>query len=208
VGNVEVRRARVVDAILAAAAEVMSEGGAASLSLGEVARRMGMRTPSLYGYFGSRAELCDEIFRRGWVDYGRISGSIDVTPGSDLGERLCQALYDSVSWANDHRAAAELMFWRPIPHWEPSSSAYAAAAEVVTTTRRLVREAQSAGLLLPDADAEEMTEVLGVLFTGIISQQLSNEPGVEARSGRTSRYAAALADMFIHRYGTGSRRKP
>ncbi|MBI4901658.1 MAG: TetR/AcrR family transcriptional regulator [Actinobacteria bacterium] len=207
-GKVEVRRARVVDAILAAAAEVMSEGGAASLSLGEVARRMGMRTPSLYGYFGSRAELCDEIFRRGWLEYGRISASIEVTPDGELGEELCQGLYDSVSWANEHRAAAELMFWRPIPHWEPSPAAYGAAAEVVSTTRGLVGKAQSFGLLRADADAEEMTEVLGVLFTGVISQQLSNEPGVEARSGRTSRYASALADMFMHRYGTEVRSTP
>ena len=63
VGKVEERRGRVIDAIVAATTEVMAEGGAASLSLGEVARRVGMRTPSLYGYFGIRADLCDEIFR-------------------------------------------------------------------------------------------------------------------------------------------------
>jgi AcrR family transcriptional regulator len=208
VGKVEVRRARVVDAIVAAATDVMAEGGAASLSLGEVARRMGMRTPSLYGYFGSRAELCDEIFRRGWLDYGRMTAAIEVTPDTDLAETIRLGLYEAVTWANEHRAAAELMFWRPIPRWQPSADAFAAAVEVVGSTARLVRDAQAAGLVRADADVDEMTEVLGVLFAGVISQQLSNEPGVDAESGRISRYAAAVAGMFIDRYSRTLRSTP
>lgn len=209
-GKVEERRARVIDAIVSAATEVMTEGGAASLTLGEVARRVGMRTPSLYGYFGSRAELCDEIFRRGWVGYGAVNARHEVTPATDLAEKLMQGILDSVTWANEHRAAAELMFWRPIPHWQPSPAAFAPAVEVVERTAQIVRDAQAVGLLRPDADVEEMTQLLGVVFAGVISQQLSNEPGVDAASGRASRHARAFAEMFMSRYGTDpeTRREP
>ncbi|HHV21987.1 MAG TPA: TetR/AcrR family transcriptional regulator [Propionibacterium sp.] len=201
-GKVEERRARVIDAIVAAATEVMTEGGAASLSLGEVARRVGMRTPSLYGYFGSRAELCDEIFRRGWIDYGRLTAGLEITAGTDLREELHRGILASVSWANDHRAAAELMFWRPIPNWRPAAEAFAPAIETVTRTTQIVAEAQSVGLLRADAEVTEMSELLGVIFSGVISQQLSNEPGVRAEEGRVSRHAGAFADMFMSHYAS------
>ncbi|MDO5501074.1 MAG: TetR/AcrR family transcriptional regulator [Propionibacteriaceae bacterium] len=206
-GKVELRRARTIEAILAAAAEVMAEGGAAALSLGEVARRVGMRTPSLYGYFGSRAALCDEIFRRGWIDYGSVTTNVTVSPDTDLQAELCEGIRASVTWANAHRAAAELMFWRPIPNWQPAPEAFAPAVEVVSRTTQIVADAQSCGLLRADADLDEMTQLLGVIFAGVISQQLSNEPGVDAEAGRASQHAAAFADMFLSHYGTRQQRR-
>lgn len=200
-GKVAERRARVSEEILEAAREVMTESGAAGLSLGEVARRMGMRTPSLYGYFAGRAQLCDEIFRCGWEDYGRLTAHIRVGPGTDLGKLLRGAFLESVTWANENRAAAELMFWRPIPHWQPSAEAFTPSREAVGNVVRILTEAQAHGLLRPDADVLEMAEALGAIVSGVVSQQLSNEPGVDAQSGRISRHAAAFAAMFMSHYG-------
>jgi AcrR family transcriptional regulator len=47
------RRAQTIEEIVDVALELIAREGAAGLSLGEVARRMGMRTPSLYGYFSA-----------------------------------------------------------------------------------------------------------------------------------------------------------
>lgn len=203
-GKVAQRRARVSEAILATALEVMAEGGAASLSLGEVARRLGMRTPSLYGYFDSRAALCDEVFRRGWQSYGELTAGLRVSTSDDLTTVLHGALVRAVNWANEHRASAELMFWRPIPNWTPSPAAFETAIAVFADAHDFLRHAQSIGLLRADADPVEMTEALGVLFTGLISQQLSNEPGIAAESGRVSRHAHALAAMFANHYAPDS----
>ena len=60
------RHAESAEEVVVVAVGVMTETGAAALTLGEVARRMGIRTPSLYVYFRSKAALCDEIFARGW----------------------------------------------------------------------------------------------------------------------------------------------
>ena len=60
------RHRETLDEVVGHALTVMAESGAAGLSLGEVARRMGIRTPSLYVYFSSKAELYDEVFARGW----------------------------------------------------------------------------------------------------------------------------------------------
>ena len=41
-----------------------------------------------------------------------------------------------------------------------------------------------------------------MIFSGVISQQLSNEPGVRAEEGRVSRHAGAFADMFMSHYAS------
>ena len=51
----------------------MTEYGVGGLSLGEVARRMGLRTPSLYVYFDSKNAVYDAVFARGWRSVGATS---------------------------------------------------------------------------------------------------------------------------------------
>ncbi len=50
-------REEMVAAILDAARAVMREEGVAALNLHEVARRVGLRTPSLYEYFPGKMAL-------------------------------------------------------------------------------------------------------------------------------------------------------
>jgi AcrR family transcriptional regulator len=190
-GKVAERRARTIDAIVAAAVDVMGETGAAGLSLGEVARRVGMRTPSLYGYFASRSALC-------------VAGA-GLSPDTDVVAFLSDLLTAAVDWANSHRAHAELMFWRPIPHWQPSPEAFEPAIEVLADAIASFARAKDLGLLRHDVDVDEVAQAWAVLVAGVISQQLSNEPGVAAADGRASRHAAALAAMFVAHYGRQSR---
>src|SRR3954452_894415 len=60
------RRLETIEEVLDHAAAIMAEEGVAGLSLGEIARRMGIRTPSLYVYFRSKHALYDALFARGW----------------------------------------------------------------------------------------------------------------------------------------------
>src|SRR6266699_4804567 len=52
-------------AILEAARQVMREEGVAALNLQEVARRVGVRAPSLYEYFPGKMAIYDALFRMG-----------------------------------------------------------------------------------------------------------------------------------------------
>lgn len=199
------RRRRTTDEIVSAAVDVMTETGAAGLSLGEVAARMGMRTPSLYGYFDSRAALCDEIFRRGWLDLSEVMqphyrSAAEASPAL-LRDRMVEAMEAFVGWAVANRAPAELMFWRPVAAWEPSVDAYAAAEALVEQLGASVVGMQDAGLLDSDAPVPEMAGVLMVMSAGVITQHLANEPGVELRSGRHASLVGALVDTFLSRYG-------
>src|SRR6266852_5808476 len=58
-------REEMKHAILEAARQVMREEGVAALNLNEVARRVGVRTPSLYEYFPGKMALYDALFRLG-----------------------------------------------------------------------------------------------------------------------------------------------
>src|SRR4029450_10970308 len=59
------RHNQTIEEILDVAIQVMAEDGVAALSLAEVARRMGMRPPSLYQYFPSKLAVYDALFERG-----------------------------------------------------------------------------------------------------------------------------------------------
>lgn len=205
----QAHRQQTIDEIVATALAVMSEAGAAGLSLGEVAKRMGLRTPSLYGYFPSKAALCDEIFARGWSDLAQLMAPSygDLAEG-DLQQRLPRNLRTFVGWALEHRAQAELMFWRPIPGWEPAPAAYASAVTLVEGLHEALRTSQHRGQLRDDVAVEEMGHVLTVLTTGVISQQLSNEPGVPLERGTYAGQLARLTRMFLSEFCVeGSRKK-
>lgn len=200
------RRGRVMDEIVAAALAVMAEDGAAGLSLGAVASRLGMRTPSLYGYFPSKAALCDEIFARGWRDVAdALAPLVDryrhLPPDADLAAEILAGLECYVGWALDHAPSAELMFWRPIPGWHPSEQAFGAAVATLAQIGAALTALQDRGVLRRDADPGELTGVLTILGAGVISQHLSNEPGAALAEGRHASHLPVLAQMFARQYG-------
>ena len=59
------RRAATRNEILEAAWDLARAHGLAGLSLGDVARRIGMKTPSLYWYFDSKHAIYDAMFVQG-----------------------------------------------------------------------------------------------------------------------------------------------
>jgi AcrR family transcriptional regulator len=67
------RRQQTIEEALDAAGAIMEEGGVGGLSMSEIARRLGMRQPSLYKYFPSLHAVYDALFARG------VAGSAAAT---------------------------------------------------------------------------------------------------------------------------------
>jgi AcrR family transcriptional regulator len=81
----QLRRAETIEQLVDVAVQVMAEQGAAGLSLGEVARRMGIRPPSLYVYFASKNAVYDDVFARGWRDANEALPAVpDPDESTDL----------------------------------------------------------------------------------------------------------------------------
>ncbi len=193
------------DQIVDQAVDVLATQGVAGLSLGELARRLGVRTPSLYTYFDSKAALLDALFRRGWVDaHADLAAHLDRLgpPASDTdpatrGLALTRVYLD---WLLAHPALSQLMLFRPVPEWEPSPHAFAASLAFFQLLVDEVLAWHRLGLLRPDADPVELIENLATVTTGVAARQLSNEPGVPFAEGRASRHFGPLFVAVIRCY--------
>lgn len=194
------RRDDTIEEVISVAIEVMADDGVAGLSLGEVARRMGMKTPSLYGYFPSKAALYDAVFARG-AKLFREAVEADQFDGEDLVDVLTAAAVVSVRWAVEHPTYAHLLFWRPVPGFEPSPQAYAPAVAVAAGAVRRFAELQERGLIRADVSAEDVFRDWSILVSGIVSQQLSNAPEAPFARGAFTSRIPVMAAMFAAHYG-------
>ncbi|MGY1813038.1 TetR/AcrR family transcriptional regulator [Blastococcus sp. SYSU D00820] len=195
------RRQETIEQVLDVAAEVMADQGVAGLTLGEVARRMGIRPPSLYVYVDSKAALYDALFERGWR---RLLAVLqDVQDALDLGDPGAVLAYNRafVRWAVEHPAYAPLMFWRPVPGFTPSAAAYAPAVETAHRGRALLAELQARGVLSAAADLDLAFRALTAVTSGVISQQLSNAPGEPFETGAYTSTLPVVIAMWLSQFG-------
>lgn len=177
------RRQETIGEILDIASEVMTEEGVNGLSLAEVARRLGVQPPSLYKYFPSLMAVYDALYLRGALEHLAVlkEGMGRAQPGL---ESLICGLEASGQWALEHRALAELLFWRPVPSFRPSKDAFAVSEEMVEIQREALVAAADAGELGPGAKSEEAIYLVSALIVGVLSQAIANEPDVAWGEGR------------------------
>jgi AcrR family transcriptional regulator len=199
------RRMETIDEILLIAVQVMTEDGVNGLSLSEIARRLGVKPPSLYKYFDSLHDIYDELFRRGQLEHlatmeAAIAGA---APGLAA---LSAGLNASGRWCLEHRALAQLLFWRPVPSFEPSPDAFAASRVMVALQRNCIAEAVAAGQLGEGANGDDTVYVISILLTGALSQALANEPDQPWGSGRFSPHFPRLLDLLPVLYPRASER--
>ena len=189
--------------MLDVAVEVMAEQGVAGLTLGEVARRMGIRPPSLYGYFDGKQALYDALFERGWSTMQKDLRVVEAAlEGTDPVTALHEAACAFVRWAVEHPAYSALMFWRPVPGFVPSERAYAPAVELAAAGREQVGRLREAGLLPPGVDLDRAYRSYTALVSGVISQQLSNAPDEPFDTGTFTAVLPDLVDMWLSHYRT------
>jgi len=200
------RRQETIAEVVDVAAEIMAEQGVVGLSVGEVARRMGIRPPSLYVYFPSKHALYDALFARGAqevLDHVR-SDDVDPTEGQTLDEVLLHVAETFVGWSIEHPAFTALLFWRPVPGFAPSAEAYAPAVALIELTRARFADLRDRGLVRADAELDDVQRDWTVLLSGVISQQLSNAPGESLAEGRFTSALPTLVAMFARHYGAAT----
>lgn len=198
------RRQERIEQVLDVAVAVMAEQGVAGLTLGEVARRMRIRPPSLYVYFASKNALYDALFARGWRELLEAVQPVceGLPTATDLRSFLHEYSRVFVRWAVEHPAYPPLMFWRPVPGFVPSAQAYAPAVELVALARAMLLELRERGLLAPDADLDQAFQAFTVVTTGPITQQLANAPEQSIEDGRFTTTLPTVIDMWLSQYQT------
>jgi AcrR family transcriptional regulator len=196
------RRQETIEQVLDVAVEVMAEEGVPGLTLGEVARRMGIRTPSLYVNFDSKNDLYDALFERGWRQLtAAVLAAEDHAAGAEPRAFLHEVNGTFVRWAVEHPAYTPLMFWRPVPRFEPSPEAYAPAVELWRRSLERLARLQQEGHLRADVDVELAFRSLTALMAGVVSQQLTNAPHETFENGSFTATLPDVLDMWLTHYG-------
>jgi AcrR family transcriptional regulator len=177
------RRQAKFDNILSVAWSIAAEQGLAALSLHEVARRVGLRQPSLYAYIESKSALYDAMFSqaaKSLLDHVK-SWSYSADPRQAVRDS-CLALFDFVV---EHPVEGLLIFERTIPGFEPSAAAYGYAQDYVKFTINLLAKA--------GVKDQGHVDLFIAMVGGLINQQQTNEPGGD----RWTRHLEAVLEMLF-----------
>lgn len=189
------RRQETIREILDIARDVMTEEGVNGLSLAEVARRLGVQPPSLYKYFPSLMAIYDAMFLEGQrQNLEAMRGGMQGA-GSGL-DALIAGLEASGRWCLDNRAVAELLFWRPVPSFNPSPEAFAVSMEMVELQRGALADAVAKGQLGPTANEESAIYLVSTMIVGVLSQAFANEPDLPWGEGRFTPMFATLMRLL------------
>ena len=167
-------RQEVIEAILTAAREIMRRDGVAALNLNEVARRVGMQTPSLYKYFSSKFALYDALFRMGvrlfLESEERIWGS-----SQPIWERIQVWFESRLLLAQEHSDLYHLVFDNPVPGFVPSEESLEEARKVRLPGMQAITAAIDAGSIASPLPPERVFDLLLAMRRGIIAEYLGKE---------------------------------
>ena len=181
------RRKRTEAEIVAAAWDLVREHGPASLSMRDLGEQVGMKAQSLYSYFASKNDIYDAMFRDGQIAFAEI---MTITPADTGADESISAQLRIVGrrifgFCTSDPARYQLMFQRVIPDFEPSPATYELAVAVLEQARARMRVA--------GFDPERDLDMWTGLITGLIDQQISNDPG----GTRWERLIDDAVDMFV-----------
>jgi AcrR family transcriptional regulator len=125
-------RARTSDpAIIAAARDLLEDGGLEAVSMAGIAERVGVRAPSLYKHFGDRRGLLAAVATEVALDLGRELAAAVEPAGPDPYAKLDALAMAYRSFALAKPRAAALLFAGLAPGVEPAPEANATASRPV-----------------------------------------------------------------------------
>lgn len=183
------------NAILIAARQVMREEGVAALNLQEVARRVGVRAPSLYEYFPGKMALYDALFRMGAQMYAermrRLSESAD-----SFWARSQAGLENYMTFAQEYPEFYQLVFERPVPGFAPSEESMAESRQLLMMSDEIVEKGIERGSIVLGITTEQARDLFIAMMHGLTALHMANEPELPIGSGRFGSLIPAALALF------------
>jgi AcrR family transcriptional regulator len=165
----EARRASARDSIVEAAWALVGEEGLAGLSLRDLARRAGITTPTVYAYFESKNAIYDAMFGQAATQFAREMA--EPYGSDDPRELLVARVRRFFEFCTSDPARYQLLFQRTLPGFEPSAGSYAPAVRALAQAHEML---EANGIV-----EERHLDMWTALVTGLVDQQMSNDPGGE-----------------------------
>jgi AcrR family transcriptional regulator len=191
----ERNREEMRNAILEAARQVMREEGVAALNLQEVARRVGVRAPSLYEYFPGKMAIYDTLFRMGVRLYAerisRLNESFD-----SFWARSRAGLENYMMFAQEYPELYQLVFERPVPGFVPSEESMAESRQLLTMSDAIVEKGLEQGSIALGITAPQARDLFIAMMHGLTALHMANEPELPIGSGRFGSLIPAAVALF------------
>lgn len=188
-------REEMVTAILEAARAVMREEGVAALNMHEVARRVGLRTQSLYYYFPSKAALYDALFLLGTrLLHERIEQVVHAP--MDPWGKIRAAMETYIGFAQQHPELWKLVFERPVPGFSPSQESMEASERMLQGGVSVITDAIESGQMVSGLTPARTTDFINAVMHGLTAAHMANEPQIPPMEGRFGSIIPAAVTFF------------
>jgi AcrR family transcriptional regulator len=185
----EARRENARAAVLTAAWELVRADGLAALSLRELARRAGITTPTVYAYFESKNAILDAMFAQAVQEFVDLKASLPET--DDPAQDLLTEARAFVTFGVSDIPRYQLLFQHAVPGFTPSAESYELAVKALDVTREL--------LARNGVHDPRYLDIWTAVTTGIVDQQVSNDPGGD----RWTRLTEDVTRMFLAQFASG-----
>jgi|SRR5215207_8707110 AcrR family transcriptional regulator len=174
--------------ILDAAWETARIDGWEGLTLRRVAERVGMRAPSLYSHYASKAAIVDAMFGAAWQELDDEMAQLESELPDDPRAALLLMARSAFGFFTSEPVRHTLMNLIAVPGFVPSEESYAPSVRNLDRLRRLLTRCG-------------ITEAAGVdlwtaLIGGLTSQQIANDPGGDRWARLVPRAVEMYADQF------------
>ena len=191
---------RMLQEILQTARGIMREKGVAALSMQELARRMGMRAPSLYNYFSGLMDIYDALFRLGFQLWDEHSAATMQDAHAWQDEiRLIMEAY--MTFAIQNPELYQLCFERPVPGFTPSQESLEYSLRSLQAG--YARAAKISPHLHTDLPAEQIADLVIALMHGLTALHMANEPQYPLGQGRFGSLIPASVNLLQRCLGKG-----
>jgi AcrR family transcriptional regulator len=189
-------REEVIEDILTIARQMMQQDGVAALSFNAIARRLGMQPPSLYTYFASKHAIYDELFRRGFIEFGRQT---DERPHQDgpLRDNLQSAMETYLRFAQENPDLYQLMFQRPVPDFVPSEESLAVSLALVAKAQAQLSRVIERGEIKTSLPTAEALDLFIAFQHGLTELHLANNPELPVGQGRFGHLIPQAVQLFL-----------
>jgi AcrR family transcriptional regulator len=188
-------REEMKNAILEAARQVMREEGVAALNLQEVARRVGVRAPSLYEYFPGKMALYDALFYMGVRLF--VEQMNHFTESTDsFWERAQAGLENYMMFAQEYPELYQLVQERPVPGFVPSEESMEESRRLLTMTDAIVEKGIERGSLALGITVSQARDLFLAMMHGLTALHMANEPELPVGSGRFGSLIPAALALF------------
>jgi AcrR family transcriptional regulator len=182
--------------ILLIAREMMQADGVAALSFNAIARRLGIKPPSLYTYFDSKHAIYDVLFRMGFESFTQqMREHTDRENGVEACLSSMMSTY--IKFALENPDLYQLMFQRPVPGFTPSEESMTVSLNALRLARQEIQTMLAESGVEMSTSIEQASDLAIAMMHGLTELQLANNPEAPVGEGRFGSLVNDAVQIFM-----------